>query len=225
MVSEIFELNKEKNENRDSFQERLKELPEEAKKLIDLAYDLAKESHRPQVRDEGVRYFEHLRDVALILIDECKITDPDLIIAALLHDSIEDSATFGNRTLAYSKWKETAKFRLTRVFNERVARVVMSLTKLKVDGEEIKTQKDADEIYFDNLREGGEETLLLKMCDRLHNLRTLAGTTKEKQERIIKETEEEYYPLFEEASTSPLFQKERAELFIKIKDMVNELKD
>lgn len=224
METQKITIDIQKNESRESFQKRLESLSVEQQMSVDMAYDLAKESHRPQVRDTGERYFEHLRDVALILIDECNIKDSDLIIAALLHDSIEDSATFGNRTLPYSQWKETAQFRLSKVFNERVARMVMSLTKLQVDGAEITTKEQAEEIYFQNIREGGEESILLKMCDRLHNLRSLAGTTPEKQQRILKETEEKYYPLFESTSELPLFKEERVLLLGKIKEQVNLLK-
>lgn len=187
------------DEDRSRFLERIKDLTEEQQMLIHAAYDLSKESHRPQKRDSGERYFEHTRETALILMDECQVRDPDLIIAMLLHDSIEDSATFGNRLMPFSKWEKTAKFRLSRFFNERVASTVISLTKPKVDGKEIKTDKEAGDFYLNNLEKAGPDSILLKMVDRLHNLRSLSGTTPEKQQRIIKETQEKYWPIFQQA--------------------------
>lgn len=204
-------------ENREMFQGRLKDLSGEEKLLIDFAYDIAKESHRPQSRDGGERYFEHVRAVALILMDECTLKDSDLIISALLHDSIEDAATFANATRAYSKWKEIAFFRISRVFGERVAKIVIALTKPKIDGEEIKTKEESLSMYYKNLEESGAEAVLVKMCDRLHNLRSLSSTTPEKQGRIKKETREVYLPLFERALQFPEYQKEREKLLQEIK--------
>jgi len=174
-------------ENRQNFLDRLKQLPQEDVLNIDLAYDLAKESHRPQKRDSGERYFEHVRSVAIILIDECQISNPDLIISALLHDTIEDSPIFGNATKKYSEWKETASYRLSKIFNSQVSEHVITLTK----------PKDNKEIYLENLKTALPETILIKMCDRLHNLRSLSGTIPEKQTKTCKETMEKYFPIFE----------------------------
>lgn len=86
------------NENKDSFFKRLEPTLATSSLLdVKLAYTLAKFSHRAQFRKEidnnghQVRYFEHLRRVALILIDELEIIDPVIIISALLHDGIEDT--------------------------------------------------------------------------------------------------------------------------------------
>ena len=184
-------------ENRASFLKRLEGLSQETINIIDFAYDLGKEAHRPQRRDTGERYFEHLRAVALILIDECHIKDPNLIIAALLHDSVEDSAIFGNATQAYSKWKEVTRFRLGKIFNSEVAEIVIVLTKPKVDGQEIQTKEAAHHLYIEHLSLAPAKIILAKMADRLHNLRSLPGTKPEKQRRIVTETKAIYFPLFQ----------------------------
>jgi len=184
-------------ENRKNFLDRINFLDKEDIQNIDFAYDLAKESHRPQKRDSGERYFEHVRSVAIILIDECQILDPNLIISALLHDSIEDTAIFGNATKEYSLWKKTASYRLSKTFNSQIAEHVITLTKPKVDGKEIMTKEQAIQIYLDNLKKADPDTILIKMCDRLHNLRSLSGTTPEKQIRTCKETREKYFSIFE----------------------------
>jgi len=212
----------EANENRQSFVKRLEGVEKVDQELIMFAYDLGKEAHRTQVRDSGERYFEHLRSVALVLIDECKIKNPDLIIASLLHDSIEDSPIFGNSTLAYSEWKEVSIFRLTRLFNAKVAENVIALTKPKIDGQEIKDKKEAHNFYIKNLSNSSADTIILKMCDRLHNLRSLHGTTTEKRLRIIKETEETYLPIFEKVLDD--YPKEGAYLLSEMNKTLEDLK-
>lgn len=222
-LSEETEEEKEKAiENRQSFIKRLEDINTENQELIMFAYDLGKEAHRTQVRDSSERYFEHLRSVALILIDECKIKDPDLIMASLLHDSIEDSPMFGNSTLAYSEWKKVSLFRLGRVFNPRVADNVIALTKPKIDGQEIKDRHEMHEFYLNNLNNSSAGVIITKMCDRLHNLRSLSSTTPEKRQRIIKETEEIYFPIFEKTLTD--YPKEGNYLLTEMKDIIEKLK-
>lgn len=211
-------------ETRQSFQERLVQLSQKDRMLIDLAYDIAKESHRTQLRDTGERYFEHLRAVTLILIDECKLHETDLIISSLLHDTVEDSGIFGNATQPYSLWKEVVSFRIERIFNANVASIVIALTKPKIDGKEIKTRDEAVALYIENLKKADAAVILLKMCDRLHNLRSLPGTAPEKHRRILTDTETKYYPLFEKALLLPDYQNERRKLFEEIKITVTKLK-
>jgi (p)ppGpp synthase/HD superfamily hydrolase len=194
---ELKELLNNYEENRQKFLNRLQSLPINDILNIDLAYDLAKEAHRPQKRDSGERYFEHVRNVALILIDECKILEPDLIISALLHDTIEDTPIFGNTTKAYSVWQKTAHYRLSKIFNPHIADCVITLTKPKVNGKEITSKTQIHDIYLNNLTTAAPEIILLKMCDRLHNLRSLKGTNPEKQIKTCQETLTEYFPIFE----------------------------
>lgn len=189
-------LENQQQENRQNFLSRLTNLPEETVSLIDFAYDLSKEAHRPQLREGGARYFEHIREVALILIDELQIANSDMIITALLHDSVEDSAMFANATTSYSAWKQTAFFRLSRVYNEAVATMVITLTKPKADGEEFATKAEAHSFYEANLAKASAEAILVKMCDRLHNLRTLSSCNQAKIARKIEETVNIYFPIF-----------------------------
>lgn len=162
------------------------------------AYDVAKTAHRIQKRDQGGRYFEHPRHVALILIDECQVFDRDLIIAALLHDTAEDTTVWGNgRGESNSVWTTRVRERVSRQFGERVGNVVVDLTKPKIDGEEIKNSTQVDKVYHDRLSTTSIDSVLVKMCDRLHNLRTLGAVPKDKQARQIKETEEDLFPIFE----------------------------
>ena len=155
---------------------------------IDWAYQLAKSAHRAQQREGGERYFEHPRAVALILLDEVKVRNPRMIITALLHDSAEDTAIFGNPTQTdYQTWAKLVEDRVSRMFGEEVSKMVIALT--KPPGEE--------HFYLENLKKASTETLLVKMADRLHNLRTLKDVPYKKRLVKIAETRDLYYPIFD----------------------------
>src|SRR5690348_11663156 len=96
-------------ENKETFQTRLRPHFSPSMQLeIKLAYVLAKFGHRAQKRKERdesgnqVRYFEHPRRVSLILMDELKIMDANMIISALLHDSLEDCEDLTPELLEHS---------------------------------------------------------------------------------------------------------------------------
>src|SRR5574338_1238344 len=84
-------------ENKETFQARVRPYFSPSEQLdVKLAYCLAKFGHRAQTRKEltegkPTRYFEHVRRVAIVLMDEMKVINRDMIIAALLHDSVEDT--------------------------------------------------------------------------------------------------------------------------------------
>ncbi len=183
-------------EDRQSFINRISDLPPGARKDIMFAYGITKAGHKAkgQMRESGGRYFEHPRFVALILIDELKNKDPELIQAALMHDLLEDTDIFGNAAFnTYGQNKEEAYHNISRSFSHRVAEIVISVSKPKgTDAKEL----NADHIYHDLLANAPVDAILIKACDRLHNLRTLGGTTYEKQLRKVNETKEEYFPLF-----------------------------
>lgn len=169
-------------------------------KRIRLAYFLAQGAHTAQIRENQEWYFEHARETTLILITECRRKDPNLVIAALLHDAGEDSEVFGDTEgHTYSQWKGEARDEIKQHFGKEVADIVLTLTKPKVDGIEIWTEEEALQMYYEQIRRASPKTLLVKMADRLHNLRTQYASTPEKQIRKIKETEEVYFPIFENA--------------------------
>jgi len=150
------------------------------------------------MREGGARYFEHPRSVALILIDECQLLDRNIIAAALLHDAQEDSSIFGSYSgRDYQSWNAVAYDRIKRIFNDEVAEIVTTLTKPPHEIPDVGTKENALNIYYENLYNASDKTILVKMADRLHNLRTLEDTSEEKQERKVQETEEHYLPLFQ----------------------------
>lgn len=145
---------------------------------IELAYTLAKFSHRAQVRKETdaegkpIRYFEHVRRVTLILIDEAKVLDKDIIVSALLHDGLEDT-------------RDVTPAMLEHVFGKEVTRIVKTLSKVPKEG------------YIDRFYQCRDfRPYLIKMADRLDNLRSLHQASIEFQAKQIKETRETYYSLF-----------------------------
>lgn len=147
---------------------------------IRLSYIMAKAGHRNQFRKEldtvgnPVRYFEHPRRVAIILLDELEITNWEMIVAAFLHDGLEDI-------------RGLTPEMLESYFNTNVCRMVKLLT------------KDPKEGYWERLIKRGDwETLVVKASDRLDNLRSLKAGTKEFQQRQLKETIECFYPLLDQ---------------------------
>ena len=188
-----------------SFMKKFTNLDRREFLLIDWAYDLAKLAHRGQVRDSGERYFEHVRRVALILADICHITDYRIICMALLHDVGEDTVGLGNRKVwlpydnqtAYDQWMEVAYFRLQQ-FGDFVAKGVIALTKPDKGDPFFGSRENAHRFYMDRLwdEDTPPEVVLVKMADRLDNLRSLVGNTEAKQQKTVLETRADYIDLF-----------------------------
>ena len=165
-------------ENRETFFARISPFmaPSELRS-IEIAYMLSKFGHRAQVRKElddngdPIRYFEHVRRVAIILLDECDCRNPDMICAALLHDSLEDT-------------KDVTEGILEHLFGKNVTFMVKLLSKLPKEG------------YYDRLmRFGDANTMLIKCADRLDNLRSLDQTTPEFKAKQFAETRRVIYPI------------------------------
>ena len=165
-------------ENRETFFARLTPfMPPSELRHVEVAYMMAKYAHRAQKRNEKdangdqIRYFEHLRRVAIILIDECEIRDWKMIVAALLHDSLEDT-------------KDINEGIIEHLFGARVCQIVKLLSKCPKAG------------YYDRLqRYGDEEVLTIKGADRLDNMRSLKQATPEFIQKQLKETKEVVCPI------------------------------
>ncbi len=166
-------------ENRESFFSRLTPFFAPSTLLdIQLAYTLAKFGHRSQVRKElddhgdPIHYFEHVRRTALIMVDEARIVKPELIMAGLLHDVVEDAPNLPPAMLE-------------RAFGQDVVLIVKTASKVPKDGylERFKMCTDW-RAYF------------VKACDRLDNLRSMTETSVEFRQKQVKETKEHYIPLF-----------------------------
>ena len=149
-------------------------------RVLEEAYRVAEEAHEGQVRKSGEPFIEHPLAVAEILAD--LRLDTTTLTAALLHDTVEDTEV----TLA----------RIQQGFGEDVARIVDGLTKL--DRLEFRTRELAQ---AENVRKmivamaGDIRVLLIKLADRLHNMRTVQALSPGKQRRMATETLEIYAPL------------------------------
>ena len=148
--------------------------------LIRAAYAIAYVAHAPQVRESGELYINHPVAVANILIGLA--IDAETIIAALLHDVVEDTAVTLEQIRAY--------------FGDDVAKLVDGVTKLS----ELEV-RPKEEAQAENYRKmfvsmaDDPRVVLVKLADRLHNMRTIQATRPEKQKRIARETMEIYAPL------------------------------
>jgi guanosine-3',5'-bis(diphosphate) 3'-pyrophosphohydrolase len=138
------------------------------------AYEVARAAHSGQTRDEGTPYIVHPVRVAVSLIDELKIYSPKLICSALLHDVIEDS--------------EITREEIDQMFDEEIAEVVWLLTKF----EDVSLRE-----YLARIEAAAETGApLVKLCDRLDNMRSVVDTPSvEKKRRYIRTTEEFFLPL------------------------------
>ena len=148
---------------------------------LNKAYDFAVKAHKDQKRDSGDPYSNHPIAVASILTD-LKL-DSATITTGLLHDTIEDThATY-----------ETIKDE----FGEEVADLVDGVTKISVFENQAASNSKAENFRKLILATSKDiRVLLVKIADRLHNMRTIDAITKnEKRERIAKETMEIYAPL------------------------------
>ncbi|MBI5401002.1 MAG: HD domain-containing protein [Candidatus Yonathbacteria bacterium] len=152
-------------------------------KAIQRAYKEAKEAFREDEREDGIRYFEHLRAVALIL-QYLRVGDYRRIIAALLHDIVEDHPDM---------WPIE---RVEEEFGHEVALLVEYCTKPSL--EICVTKEEQDRIYHTRFREAPRDFFLIKLSDRLHNVLTLDTCSLEKRQRKIAETKEHYMPYAEE---------------------------
>ena len=148
--------------------------------MILQAYQLAEEAHRGQKRASGASYVTHTIEVA-ILLAQLKL-DTASIVAGLIHDVVEDT-----------------QFSLTDVeerFGSEVASIVDGVTKIGKVEFRSNTERQAEN-YRKLLLSMAEDArvILIKLADRLHNMRTLEYLPRGKQQRIALETREIYAPL------------------------------
>ncbi|WP_296561375.1 bifunctional (p)ppGpp synthetase/guanosine-3',5'-bis(diphosphate) 3'-pyrophosphohydrolase [uncultured Acetobacterium sp.] len=154
--------------------------PDAETEMIDKAYDLAREAHKDQKRLSGEDYVIHPVSVAYILAE--MQMDTETIVAAILHDVIEDTI------YSYDYIKEE--------FNENIADLVEGVTKIGRIGFQSKEESQAENLRKMILAMSKDiRVILIKLVDRLHNMRTLEYMREAKQFEKAKETLDIYAPL------------------------------
>jgi guanosine-3',5'-bis(diphosphate) 3'-pyrophosphohydrolase len=155
--------------------------PSDDLEIIRKAYDYSLKHHTGQTRASGQPYLIHPLEVAMVLA-EMKL-DSGAIAAGLLHDAIEDT--------------EATRDDIKREFGEQVANIVEGVTKIdKIDVATSKEERQAENVrkmilaMVDDIR-----VVLIKLADRLHNMRTLEHLSPERQQQIARETLDIYAPI------------------------------
>ncbi|HWX93472.1 MAG TPA: bifunctional (p)ppGpp synthetase/guanosine-3',5'-bis(diphosphate) 3'-pyrophosphohydrolase [Terriglobales bacterium] len=154
--------------------------PADDLELVKKAYDYSMKHHAGQSRASGEPYLVHPLEVALVLT-EMKM-DSVAVAAGLLHDSVEDTLV----TVAD----------IRQEFGEQVAHIVEGVTKISKIDFATKEEQQAENLrkmmlaMVDDIR-----VILIKLADRLHNMRTLEHLEPERQQKIAKETLEIYAPI------------------------------
>ena len=157
---------------------------------IEKAYKMASAAHKDQKRRSGEPYIIHPVSVAIILA-ELEL-DKESIIAGILHDIVEDT--------------DVTLEQVRQEFGDEVALLVDGVTKLT----QLSYSKDKVEIQAENLRKmflamaKDIRVILIKLADRLHNMRTLQYMTPEKQKEKSKETMEIYAPIADRLGISKI---------------------
>jgi len=172
--------------NREELVARIEATRPGSREQIERAIEFAESAHAGQMRASGEPYISHPFEVALILAD--LNMDVATLVAALLHDVVEDSAT--------------SLSEIAEAFDPTVARLVDGVSKLR-------KAYDKSRASVADLRSGQAENLrkmflamvddirviIIKLADRLHNMRTLGSLPPERQRRMAQETLDVYAPL------------------------------
>src|SRR5256885_3068610 len=169
-LTKFRELMKRMQENR----------PQDDLSLVKKAYDYSLKHHEGQSRASGEPYLVHPLEVALVL-SEMKM-DPVAVAAGLLHDSVEDTSV----TIVD----------IRKEFGEQVAHIVEGVTKISRIDLASREERQAENVrkmllaMVDDIR-----VVLIKLADRLHNMRTLEHLPAERQQQIARETLDIYAPI------------------------------
>ncbi|MBO7573306.1 MAG: bifunctional (p)ppGpp synthetase/guanosine-3',5'-bis(diphosphate) 3'-pyrophosphohydrolase [Bacilli bacterium] len=157
---------------------------QEDRRRIREAYDFIMLKHNGQFRRSGEPYYHHLVEVAFILASlQC---GPNTIIAGLLHDVVEDT--------------DVSIEDINKKWGEEVGKIVDALTKIqrlklsKITSEEFEAE-DHRKIFIGMAKD--IRVIIIKLADRLHNLRTLGALNPDRQQAIAKESMEVFVPIAE----------------------------
>ncbi|MBA3004509.1 MAG: bifunctional (p)ppGpp synthetase/guanosine-3',5'-bis(diphosphate) 3'-pyrophosphohydrolase [Desulfurivibrio sp.] len=146
------------------------------------ALSFAVSAHQGQRRKSGEVYVSHPLQVAKILVEELEIRDPELLAAAVLHDTVEDVPEVTSEVIG-------------EIFGKNIEIIVDACTKIaNFSGNKQTFYKLVHRKLFSGAA-AHLEVLLIKLADRLHNLRTMGSMPKDKRQKIAEETLDIYAPL------------------------------
>ena len=168
---------------------RLKKIDKQNKldfELINRAIYWAKKYHDGQFRKSGEPFYTHPLEVAYMVSEYSVKTD--VIVTSILHDIVEDT--------------EVTVGIIVDEFSWRIGEMVDRLTRDRPDGTKLSVEEILDNAYA----KGDKEVLLVKIIDRLHNMQTISGLSKEKQGIQIRETLYNFTLLIEEFSLDKVSQ-------------------
>ncbi len=177
-------------------------MPDSDFRRVSLAYQLMWQFHGHQLRHSGDCYVTHTSGVTRIAVFELGLTEARTVIAAMLHDVVEDTH---DEYITKSE-PEVARYQLYEEWGYPIAYWILLLSKAKwqtIEG------------YFADIKYRGDwRVRALKLADRLHNLRTLYACPPEKQVRKAKETMEHVVPMIDDlVEEIPRFEHEMPEDF------------
>ncbi len=180
----VYDLEKENKEIQSRYKDLIsntyRTLDEEQNKMIRKAFDIALDAHKDQRRKTGEAYIYHPIEVAKSVANEIGLGATS-IACALLHDVIEDS--------------EYTYEDIKKIFGKKIADIVNGLTKISVmNHQNISIQSENYRKLLLTLSEDFR-VILIKIADRLHNMRTLESMRDDKQKKIASETIYIYAPL------------------------------
>ncbi len=165
---------------RDMLRETYRELSDEDKSLIRKAFNVAKDAHKDQRRKSGEPYIFHPIEVAQIVANEIGLGATS-IAAALLHDVVEDT--------------DYTVEDIRGFFGDKIAEITEGLTKISnINSQDISIQSENYRKLLFTLSEDFR-VILIKIADRLHNMRTLESMPPHKQLKIASETSYIYAPI------------------------------
>jgi len=156
-------------------------------KVISKALDTIKRYHAGVKRKSGEPFFTHPIQVALILLEYCK--DQDAVVAALLHDTVEDTGL--------------SLVQIKAMFGEQVSFIVKKVTNLEDNLRRVSSQDHENVYRIMNYED--ERAAFVKLADRLHNMRTISGHSSfAKQKHIANETLYSFVPLAQKLKLTPV---------------------
>ncbi|MEU7740077.1 HD domain-containing protein [Nonomuraea sp. NPDC049158] len=161
-------------------------LPGETVAVLEEAVAFAELRHGDQLRPTGVPYLEHLLEALEIAVRGAQVRDPDVLVAIVLHDVVEDTPC--------------TRADIAERFGAHVAELVAWVTKPSVPAPQDKPAVKA--AYLRGLAEAPPQAVLVKLADRVSNVQELHRVPMDFQRRYHRETVEHIVPL---AATSPWF--------------------